>query len=630
MTTKTDLEQQINNFKNNKGALLDVLKNYNDKSSKIFREDKITLNENRDKIKSLEKEIASITKAKSQYEKDSLQDTEGKKRIEEINKQILSLINQNKEIKKLISQDWYSLSFVEKIITSDKLNTDRYEQKIRAMAENNPKIDKLFKRFNSANKFIKNVRDVVHNLLMSLEVKIDLLSGGKLLLNYDERIKFVNIAIKQSHKKLKELEMQELLNSINEVENIFKKNVNGNADSLAELKLKPGEWLCFETPFGKVKVTFTSSDLRIDLESSAAPTYGEIISDLDSLFNGDENQSRNVIKNVIDPMISYLKQKIDKVESKKSGDTITEINVPSQSTYSFPKSEIKNSAAVLCGILMFAESHKLRNPTNRKLEKASIKYVKYLAEKGIKNPYSQVFLKVFSNKTARFTPALDGESFGINFEATGGGGKKQTQMLLGAKLVDNEIAVLISALPKLFKLQGGNLNNIKNKFRTFTNSLCKKDAIDFILNASSLNGIGKFCGSGMPTNKKIALEQLDKKTEEDLRKKASSLFNENSKNINDFIKFSKKILLQLNSSNTILKEIQKYRFSAKVEKNKTMDGYIKIKNLPNNKEIDVYDFGGGVRKTPKQFFSHQVKTNLKRLYKLENRTLPTKILRNFN
>ena len=629
MATKTDLEQQINNFKNDKGALLDVLKNYNDKSSKIFREDKITLNENRDKIKSLEKEISSITKAKSQYKKDSSEDIEGKKRIEKINKQILSLINQNKEIKKLINKDWYSLSFVEKIITSDKLNTDRYEQKIRAMAENNPKIDKLFNRFDNANKFIENVMNIVRNLLTSLEVKADLLSVGRSLPNYNGRLKFVNMGIKQSHKELKKLEMNELLNSIDEVGNIFKKNVNGNADSLAELKLKPGEWLCFETPFGKVKVTFTSSDLRIDLESSAAPTYGEIISDLDSLFNGDENQNRNIIKNVIDPMISYLKQKIDTVKTPKSGSTIEEIKVPIKSEYSFQKSEIKNSAAVLCGILMFAESHKLRNPTNRKLEKASIKYVKYLAEKGIKNPYSQVFLKVFSNKTARFTPALDGESFGMDFNAAGGGGKKQTHMLLGFKMIDNEIAILVSELPKIFKYN--TCAKIKSEFTKFCNSLKKEDFIDFILETSSLNKIGDFCKKvKSPRNKNEALEMLEEINQEILKSKAINIFNQNCQKIDKFIIFSNKLLPKLKSNTATLNEIQKYKFSAVVNESKESDGYIKLRNLPNDKENDIYDFGGGIKKTPKQFFSHQIKTNLKRLYKLKNRTLPTKLLSELN
>lgn len=621
MATKTDLEQQINNFKNNKGALLDVLKNYNDKSSKIFREDKITLNENRDKIKSLEKEIASITKAKSQYKKDSSEDIEGKKRIEKINKQILSLINQNKEIKKLINKDWYSLSFVEKIITSDKLNTDRYEQKIRAMAENNPKIDKLFNRFDNANKFIENVMNIVRNLLTSLEVKADLLSVGRSLPNYNGRLKFVNMGIKQSHKELKKLEMNELLNSIDEVGNIFKKNVNGNADSLAELKLNPDEWLYFETPFGKVKVTFTKSDLRIDLESSAAPTYGEIISDLDSLFNGDENQNRNIIKNVIDPMISYLKQKIDTVETPKSGDIIKEIKVPKPSIYSFQKSEIKNSAAVLCGILMFAESHKLRNPTNRKLEKASIKYVKYLAEKGIKNPYSQVFLKVFSNKTARFTPALDGESFGMDFNAAGGGGKKQTHMLLGFKMIDNEIAIRVDELPDNFKLK---------------EMECKRAIWNQIISAKDDN-----CNLNMFKTffKNIKLSDFNSMIKQHQKKNASftedSITVENLVNKIKSMKFSsftsKNFIGFVNSK--IMKEnqnLQKYKLSLLISEKKDDEGYVKLRNLPNDKENDIYDFGGGIKKTPKQFFSHQIKTNLKRLYKLKNRTLPTKLLSELN
>ena len=323
-------------------------------------------------------------------------------------------------------------------------------------------------------------------------------------------------------------------------------------------------------------------------------------------------------------MLNYLKQKNVKITLIKEKSYKLELN-PYASTYDFKgNKDAKTSAAVLCGILLFAESHKMRNPTNLKLEKAEIKKVIFLAEKGCKNP----FAKVLSNKTAQYTPALDGESFGTDFEIAGGGGKKQTQMLLGAKVIDGEIAVLVDALPTSFKLS---LNGIKSQFKTFTNTLSKIDAIDFIVNTSTLNGIGKFCGSGsVPKNKNEAsmlLTSAENLKEAEFREKVSTLFNDKAKNIVGFIPFSESILSQLTPTNTIRKELQKHRFAAMVEQHKTNEGYIKIKALPNNKVIDVYDFGGSVMKTPKQFFSHQIKTNLKRIYKLRNRTVPTQLLK---
>ena len=227
---------------------------------------------------------------------------------------------------------------------------------------------------------------------------------------------------------------------------------------------------------------------------------------------------------------------------------------------------------------------------------------------------------MFSNKTAQYTPALDGESFGTEFAAAGGGGKKQTQMLLGAKIIDGDIAINTDLLPEDFK---NDEFTCKQKIWTFIISHDNELKLNINEFKLFLRNRYKDQFNTMISNKNKNDSNYNEGsiTYKDLINKLKSM-KMNTFNNEDFIELGSKVI-----GDSDKQQFQKYRLSLLIFE-KTKNKYIKLKDLPNNKEEDIYDFGGGVKKTPKQFFSHQVKTNLKRLYKLQNRTLPSDIPKN--
>lgn len=173
------------------------------------------------------------------------------------------------------------------------------------------------------------------------------------------------------------------------------------------------------TPYGYVWIRLEGQDISnsermiyYDSDCKKAMRYTDIANNLDTALC--EYKSKNpsfsneiISKKFVDPMINYIGQGITFSQKDRGQDLLNKLKIPTKPEYlSNLTIDQKQAAAVLCGVLLFSESHTMRNPTGGKFERESLKKVQRLIEKGEEQPFLN-FGKVYSNKDGLYTPAHD-------------------------------------------------------------------------------------------------------------------------------------------------------------------------------------------------------------------------------
>lgn len=394
------------------------------------------------------------------------------KKQNDLNAEILELKKDKKNLKLKVNP-LPKVGFAKKIMNNEKNDANRYIEKLDTMikkigelAESKQeiyddiiatyKIDNLKSRFeqliNFSKTYIENLNYLISDFVKERNTNF---------------VKRINI--------LKKLEQTEMVNSIKDIQplvssferisdfsDLTKKLIDkyGNKPiptsnlTTANSLFEKGEFYVLKTPFGTVRVeNNNSNELMIYPKGkSTPPTYDVIALKLDNLCTDYEKSlsPQKIIEGVIDPIIDYLKQSTPVLsqENLKGQELLNKItgNTSPSVNFNFLENDQIEAAAVLSGILMLSESHQVRNPTLGKLERSSIKRVKQLILKNIKNPFSKVFL----NKTGEYIPAHDHTSdLKIFIEKSGGSG--QTKTLLHCKMWDGEIAIRTSDIPRCRK-----------------------------------------------------------------------------------------------------------------------------------------------------------------------------------
>lgn len=247
-----------------------------------------------------------------------------------------------------------------------------------------------------------------------------------------------------------------------------------------------------------------------------------------------------------------------------------------------PKITLNNdqihAAASISGILMFCESQGKKNPTFGYLERKAIKNVLSLARKG----YSRPFGKTFANKTGKYISAYNTESYMSNpaFEEKGTGGVRQTKMILQSEIKNMFLSADI--------LEDGNIiiqvSDLPDNLREFnTKNLFNSNKLKFDPNPNS---------------------KLER----------SKLKNYNVTELENYLK---------TSTNERLNQFIILRIYSLQIESKAKDNKISLEDLPDDNNIK-FKFNNTIEETPKKFFKKLFEKNMKKLYKLQNRTIPTK------
>ena len=617
-------EQLVNEFEELKRKFFLLLDEYNSK----FRI--IDLTEPKDEIAKWRKEVMKL---KSERELGGASEgVDGQ--INDLNKKILNLQNEvQKQKDKVINTN-----FPKKIITSAKSDIIKAREIIKQSKSINPQmlkneqheflkiykpLTKLEKHFTRINRFIREYVKILSDFL-------------------NKKIEFEYV--KESLEKLEQREMVASLKKCKETYSILSDTINPEYRkellklfdkrktkitklTTASDSFPVGEYI-LKTPFGEVRVkSKPQRELMIYPEkSNFATSYDSIVYNLDQLFEKEElteDRIKLILLQVINPILTYLKQKIEiqdirrnftdekgnlnlKLSVQKCQELLNKID-GCRTDASVLNDNQKTCAAVLCGILMLSESHDIRNPTFGKLERNAIKNVKYLAnlaKKGCVNPFE----KTFSNKAGRYVPAHDTISDAnlIDLKPVPGG-KKQTQLVLGC-IVDDEQNIHIpkASLPDNFTKYTAKIIEDISRKNVFSASFVLKEDICKIWECTDENSFKKKFNSLNPKDKTRKCEE----TITILNKNGSVGQGKNIKDLFLLLKFQ----TQINFAS------DKNKFNGKPKKE-----YLKVLDLPGDEKFDKFNFGG-VIKTPKKFFSDQIMKNMKKLYKIQNRTLTTKML----
>ena len=416
---------------------------------------------------------------KHRFNYKNLNDNSGE--IEKRANKILKLNQQKDKLKKKMNP-YPSASFGYKIAHIVKIDPDKYLNKIYEMEKNFKFVPypaypdrEWFIYFESHLNRFKKIKD-----------RFDRIT--KFMNDYSKELKAIentNDVVDSS--KLKKLEQKEMIASQEDKQDLAEKlgikerNTSSSGNSRNKLQkdvvniAKDGSgqirisdlttpnssldkglyWL--KTPFEKVRIQVDKDgDIYVYPKSkNVAPTYNSIALKLDMLFtDGEKKLDKNkIVKGVIEPIIGYLKQRIpitrdenlDKEDFKnqKLLDKIKKDTSPRANFAILDKEQIE-AAAVLCGILMLAESHQFRNPTLGKFERSSVKRVKQLALRGCTNPFSIVYL----NSSGEYINAHDSNSDTTDkHKALKMGGIAQTKEILEFKVIGEDIAVNKNTLP---------------------------------------------------------------------------------------------------------------------------------------------------------------------------------------
>lgn len=389
----------------------------------------------------------------------------------DLNAEILEL-KKNKKNLKLRVNPFPKVGFAKKIMNNEKNDAKRYIEKLD-----------MIKRIHELEEIKQEIYDdiiatyKIDNLKSRFEQLINFSKTYIENLNYliSDFVKERNTNFVKRINILKKLEQTEMINSIKDIQQLVssferisdfsdlteklidkygKKPIPTSNLTTANSLFETGEFYVLKTPFGTVRVeNNNSNELMIYPKGkSTPPTYDVIALKLDNLCTDYEKylSPQKIIVGVIDPIINYLKQSTPVLsqENLKGQELLNKItgNTSPRVNFSFLENDQIEAAAVLSGILMLSESHQVRNPTLGKLERSSIKRVKQLILKKIKNPFSKVFL----NKTGEYIPAHDHTSdLKIFIEKSGGSG--QTKTLLHCKMWNGEIAIRTSDIPRCSK-----------------------------------------------------------------------------------------------------------------------------------------------------------------------------------
>lgn len=393
------------------------------------------------------------------------------KKQNKLNTEILNLKNNKKNLKLQVNP-FPKVGFAKKIMNNEKNDAKRYIEKLD-----------MIKRIHEFEEIKQEIYDdiiatyKIDNLKSRFEQLINFSKTYIENLNYliSDFVKERNTNFVKRINILKKLEQTEMVNSIKDIQQLVssferisdfsdlteklidkygKKPIPTSNLTTANSLFEKGEFYVLKTPFGTVRVeNNNSNELMIYPKGkSTPPTYDVIALKLDNLCTDYEKclSPQKIIVGVIDPIINYLKQSTPVLsqENLKGQELLNKItgNTSPSVNFSFLENDQIEAAAVLSGILMLSESHQVRNPTLGKLERSSIKRVKQLILKKIKNPFSKVFL----NKTGEYIPAHDHTSdLKIFIEKSGGSG--QTKTLLHCKMWNGEIAIRTSDIPRCSK-----------------------------------------------------------------------------------------------------------------------------------------------------------------------------------
>lgn len=174
-----------------------------------------------------------------------------------------------------------------------------------------------------------------------------------------------------------------------------------------------------QTPYGPIWIRLEGQDISnaermiyYDSDCNKAMRYTDIASNLDTALckyksKNPSFSNETISEKFVGPMIDYISQKITFSQKDRGQDLLNKLKIPTKPVYlSDLGDKQKQAAAVLCGILLFSESHIMRNPTGGKFERESLKKVQRLIAKGEEQPFLK-FDKVYSNKNGLYTPAHD-------------------------------------------------------------------------------------------------------------------------------------------------------------------------------------------------------------------------------
>lgn len=499
-------------------------------------------------------------------------------------------------------------------------STKQTEDKYKGNADKIKKsLSKILSRFERLEGFLVDYMKIIHKFIDEIDTKS---ADKSRFLQYQKELKMLEIKeMSTSLKDSKDLfvQLKEQLKNVQGTKPIegFTKTVitkgNGSASAiLTPDKFFPDGKCEMKTPFDNIDLYISAMGFFVSYatKSTKKMTYGPASKVLDELFQKciKDNKQQLFIDEIIIPMITYLKQKFciseqqliqiythTKEEEQQSAvqELINKIN-PCRSSRTDElqlNPEQLHAATLISGLLMICESQGKRNPTFGKLERKAIKSILNLAQKN----YDKPFEKIFSNRLGRYIPSYDTESHYLNklFESKGTGGVRQTNMILGFELTkDNKIFVNKTHLPD---------NILKvNTQRFFDKNL-----------EITLRQIKEICKyfKISPTNRNAAV--VKQKLKAASTKQMSELLEKDY-----FVK-----------ANDKLKEYMLLRlFSLQIDDRINSKGQIALSDLPNNKNRK-FKFDGKNEETPREFFERLFEKNLKRLYKIQNRTFTSKLLK---